>query len=158
MFVIIVLIIIIYLKHNLHYVSQYEIVQAQPSQLTPSLFLEKNPIVVAIPKDTSVSDVIEKSMRYMYIYHNKQELQPTDEFIKNTCRYAFISTKEESIIAYLSNPKEDNVKRPSISVKITPSYALIVPMFWYIKVSATCSIHRVYDVFSSVYQTVQSIL
>jgi hypothetical protein len=139
-------------------VQQYEIVQGQPSQLTPSLLLEKNPIVVAIPESSNVTDIIKTSLRYLYVYYNTQELQSSENFIKNTCRYAFISTKEENAIVYLSNPKEDSIKRPSISIKITPSYLLIVPMFWYMKVSSTCTIHRVYDVFSSVYQTVYSIL
>lgn len=168
MLVLLILLIVLYTKHSTRFATDYEIVQLFPFQLTPSILLERRPIVVALGDDHDQKELISKSLKFMYMYQTEHIVNSSDKFKKNKARFAiFVSSPEKpqsnntQNVIYISNPKEKSSKdenMPSIAIAVPPKFCLILPMFWYYKNIETCHVHFVHDIFSSLYQTVFSTL
>lgn len=150
LFVCILLVAIIYVRYNSTYQKNYEIVQVYPSQLTPSILLEKNPVIVMGRPDMPVDEVI-SAFRYMYVSRTNQT--ETTGGLVNNARYCLITgTTDIGII----NPKygaSENYQ--SVDVKLKPGHVLILPMYWRFDAGQdTVKYTQLHDVFSYVYKSI----
>ena len=157
--ILIILVIVLYVRFNLKYSPNYEILQIYPSQITPELLNEKNPIVIETIEDKNVGDLITSALKYLYLYKLEYMYQPKELPVKNNAKYVFITTKSQNSDIEIINPKykqSDNYK--SVSVKLNPKQVLILPSYWRFKCDNNLNCVSVHDLFSSFYQTFATIL
>ena len=148
--ILIVLVILLYIRYNLKYEDDYQILQLNPSKLTPELLGEKRPIIVYGCEDPP-QVLIQKAFRYTYLYCTKQSLF-AEKIIKNTSKYAVISTDGECEIEII-NPKYNKTDYKSVVIQLKNTQFLILPIFWRFKSSITVNCIYVHDIFSSMYQS-----
>ena len=148
--VLIILILLSYLRYNLKYRDEYEIIQLTPSKLTYDILNEKNPIVV----DSDVGDVqgfVSKAFKYTYLYDSKRTIDSIDDIIDNNAKFVVLHTKEDNAIEIM-NPKYKKNNYKSVVVKIKRNQLLILPMYWRFKSSKSVECIFLHDIFSCLYQ------
>jgi hypothetical protein len=160
--VLLVLVSILYIRFNLKYQDHYEILQVKPSKLTPDLLYEKNPIVIYSDRVEGLSDspeeIINKSMKYMYLYKYSNEYSPIDTIIENKAKYLFISAKTNCEVDII-NPKYKSTENyECATIKLKVGNILVLPCFWKYKSTSTLNCVFVHDIFSTVYHTTSSIV
>lgn len=154
LFILIILIILLVLRFNLKYNEHYEILQVSPSKLTPSILHERNPVVIYNNSTDSPDVLVDKAMKYMFIYKTTQHYQD-DKIHQVQSRYALIFSNEHTEIEII-NPKYSNKDDyQSVSVKLQNSNLLILPMYWNFKSDKSFSCIYIHDIFSSIYHTVR---
>lgn len=150
----IVLIIFLVLRFNLKYHDHYEILQVSPSQLTPSILNEKNPIVIYNNSTDTPEGLVDKAMKYMFLYKITQHYN--DEKVHHIkSKYALIYSQMLNDIEII-NPKYSNADDyQSVSVKLQQGNLIILPMYWRFKSSKPCECIYIHDIFSCFYHTLR---
>jgi hypothetical protein len=159
--ILLVLVAVLYIRFNLKYQDYYEILQVNPSKLTPDILYEKNPIIIyngtSAEADTP-EQIINSSMKYMYSYKHQNEYIPQDKLIENKSRYLFISSKTPCEIEIV-NPKFKNSEDyECVYIKLKVGNILVLPTFWKYKSTTPLDCIFVHDIFSTVYHTTTSII
>jgi hypothetical protein len=156
--VLILLVVLIYIRFNLKYNEETEIVQVRPSQLTPALLYERNPIVLE-GSVVSTKEIVKKSMRYLYIYSNNVKKDATEKVEVNRSRFAVIQPAEGEAIINIINPKyKGEEDYPVLPIKLRTTQALVLPMYWMFYNERPINIAYVHDTFSTFYHTFKSII
>jgi hypothetical protein len=165
-FVLVILVIILYVRYNLKVSPQFELIQIHPSQLTPDLLNEKNPIVlVDTSNEEEPMDIIRKSLRYMYLYMMRVlRASESSLIIKNKAKCLFVFSSSEPIEIEVIHPKYTDKDYVSVPIKLSKNQCLILPLFWKYKIvyegkkedNVNCV--AVHDFFSCMYQTCSTLL
>jgi hypothetical protein len=141
----------------LKYQDHYEILQLRPSQLTPDILAEKNPIIVEGCAD-SANDMVESSLKYMYLYKYNSKYEPKpDTLTKNYAKYLVLHSDKTCIIEIV-NPKYNDKEYQSVPIKIKPNTYLILPNLWKYKSEQEIECIFVHDVFSAIHHTTSTII
>ena len=152
----VVLMFLLYMRYNLKYSKDYEILQIKPSKLRPELLRELNPIIVERGTEDT-QDIVRKALKYMYIYTRRQSYPHLEgKLVKNNARYAIVETKDdETADLEIVNPKYNKTPEDyrSVVVRLKRKQIVIVPMFWRFGSNRPIECTYVHDVFSSTYQS-----
>lgn len=145
--------IVLYVKYNLKYETSYEILQARPSQLTPDVFREKNPIVVPLPAGTTPSSLVKDALKYQHVYTTTARVAK-DAAKRNDAKYVVISGASACSVDIINPKFGASPNYQSVDIRLTPDKALILPMYWrFIPTTHAVDCIYVHDLFSAVYQT-----
>ncbi len=152
-----ILLFVIYTRYNLKYNPFTEILQIKPGQLTPAILMEKNPIIIE-NGFINPNDTIETSMKYLYLYFNKGQKEPSNKLSTNQAKYALIYGN--GVTVEIVNPKYKNEENyPVLPIKLKHNQALILPMYWlYSNETSSIQIVYIHDMFSILYHTFKSIV
>lgn len=147
------LIAIIYIRYNMKFNDQYEILQTSSDKMTPSLLFEKSPIVV----DTYVENAgafISSVFRYLHI--STSQPYQTSGVKDSNAKYLVISAPKDVVIDVV-NPKYKGSSTPMyVSINLYKKQILVLPMYWTFTSSEEVEAVDVHDFFSLVYSKMQS--
>ena len=128
--VIIVLVIYVYLRYYLTPNSQTKIVQVSLTELTPSLLLQKNPIVIE-ERLVNPLNLVQTAFKYLYMF-KKIQAQPKHQpdFTKNTSRYLLIMSNRHNSSVEIRNPTNP-INKNIVDVRLHANMCLILPFKWW---------------------------
>jgi hypothetical protein len=153
--VLLILLAIIYIRFHLKFQSEVEILQVRPSQLTPDILAERNPIILEY-SNSNIQDILQKSFKYLFLYKITKTYSDDGNIHNNNAKYAILTVTNDADIVEIDiiNPKyKSKTDYKAVTIKIQPSYALILPMYWRFKTNGNIQCNYTYDIFSSIYQT-----
>ena len=158
LWLVLLIILVIYIWHNLDARDSYEILQIKPNQLTSALLLEKNPIVI---ESNDAKNIVET------IGHTNINQQVVESGIatKVKSRFAVIFHRRQNtkVNVEIWTPKhwsidKDDPEYKSMIIVLNDKHMLILPMLWRFKVLdkdvETVRVAYVHDLFSSIYSMV----
>jgi hypothetical protein len=154
--VLIVLIVILVIRFNFKYNDYYEILQVYPSQLTPDILYEKHPVVVYNNSTDTPEQLVDKAMKYMFLYKITQHYEADKKKIHNVkSKYALLYSNEPCEVEIINPKYKSNEDYRSISIKLKKGNLLILPMFWKFKSEYGMECVYIHDLFSCFYHTVR---
>jgi hypothetical protein len=159
--VLILTIVIAYIYAYLKTNSQFQILQTSISKIQPRHLFEKSPIVI---EESIVNplDMIKTVFRYLYVKKTVKVLDKRDVLIQNKSRYVVLSPKQGSYIQ-ISHPihsnaiknmalAKQNYSPPLIDVKLSPNQVIVLPPYWWYKVSSQVTMIELDDILSIIFK------
>lgn len=150
--VLLALVVLMYIRYNLKYNDEIEILQMLPAKLTPDILAEKNPIVLEGCRDPP-SVLVRKAFAYMYLYTTKWTYTP-GTLVKNNARFVVMTTEDETDIEIVNPKHTHKTDYKSVAIKLHKGEIFILPMYWRFKAEAPLECVSIHDIYSSVYQGV----
>jgi hypothetical protein len=108
--IIVLILIIIYVKYDLKYSKQFELIQLSSDKLNKKILFEKHPVIV----EDKIND-IEHFMEYIldknidYPFRNKKKIENQETIYQNLSNFCYIQNiNEENIWVYIAHPSNSN--------------------------------------------------
>ena len=151
--VLLILVLVMYIRYNLKYNDEIQILQMLPAKLTPDILAEKNPIIIDGCQDTP-SVLVRKAFAYMYLYTTNWTYTE-GTLIKNNARFVVITTDNETEIEIVNPKYTHKTNYKSVVVKLHKGEIFILPMYWRFKADTNLECIAIHDIYSSVYQAIR---
>jgi hypothetical protein len=139
--VIIALLIVNYLRFYLTVVKHVKIIQVSIAELSLSLLLKKNPIVLN-ERIVNPLNLLQTVFKYSYIFKRIQNINTSSEFTQNKARYVILSSRSDNCSVHILNPLM--TQEAYVDVKLHNNMVMILPFRWFYRLpnpSQISSIH-----------------
>jgi hypothetical protein len=108
--IIVLVLIVIYIRYDLKYSKQFELIQLSSNKLNKKILFEKQPVIV----EDKIND-IEHFIEYIlnknidYPFRNRKKIKNQETIYQNLSNFCYIQNKnEENIWVYISHPSNSN--------------------------------------------------
>lgn len=132
--VIVILILFIYLRYWLSVSGVVKIVQLSLVELSPSILMQKNPIVIEERLVNPIS-LLQTVFKYMYIWKTVKAVEDGDSavFKQNNSRFLIATSNADGSSVQIINPKYNDAtnESPYIDIKLHANMSMILPFKWW---------------------------
>lgn len=109
----------------------YTIIQLDVNKLTPSILLEKQPIIIN-QSIINVSTLLSTVFAYNYMMSDEKFLDSTGNFVKALSKYTIITSPFWNANIDISDPNnQDPIKKRFITIKLKRHQVMILPPLWF---------------------------
>ena len=170
-FFIILLISLIYIKYDLKYNTNYQILQLSSDKINQDILYEKLPIIIE-DKINNILDFIHVILSYEYIHKNKIKFNSLNKINQNLSNYLIMyNHNNKPINIYLSHPKNKNkfkwnsnnsnnllvsnyeIKNINnindtqfIKIMLKPKQTIILPKFWLFIIQQNIALYSLFGI------------
>lgn len=129
------LVIFVYLRFYMSVSSNVKITQLSLTELSHSILMEKNPIIIEERIVNPIS-LLQTVFKYMYVYKRVKEVEDGDglKFRQNRARFMILSSKIDDCSVQIQNPNvsvEDTASPPYVDVRLHANMTMILPYKWW---------------------------
>jgi hypothetical protein len=131
--IMIILIAFIYLRYYVGVVNTIKILQAPVSELTPSLLMQRFPIVI---EDRIVNplSLLQTVFKWQYLYKRVTTMESSSEaYRRNDARYLLLFSNREGASIEIANPKKraSGVEElPFVELLLHENMCAVIPFGW----------------------------
>ena len=170
---IILLILLIYVKYDLKYNKNTQLLQFTSDKITQDILFEKSPIIIE-DKINNILDFIHTVISNEYFYKNNINFTDTNKINKNLATYMIIHNNNNNPInVYISNPNNkdkfrfiksngnnysisnyvindiNNINNTQfINIILHPKQSIILPKHWLFIINKPCKIYSLFGLIS----------
>ena len=130
-FIIMCLIIFIYVRFFTSVATSMKIVQLPLIDLTPSVLMQKNPIIID-ERIVNPMHLLHANFKYLYIYKKIKTFEENNIYKQNTSRFFIICSKVDDNIVDIVHPKFWNGDEPHfIEIRLHANMCMVLPYKWW---------------------------
>jgi hypothetical protein len=135
-YIIISLVVFIYYRYTLKINPEFEIIQTQLDKFRPSMFFEKQPIILT-DKLVDPIQLTKSIFKYLYVFKTQFITKHTERNQQVKFKYLIVCSQSDTTIVTIYHPKGEETK---LDINLYQSQCIIIPMAWKYNVShdATC--------------------